>query len=383
MIYLNPGSHVFELIRILAVTGEFPFHSLGLFGSYRSWSDLVYKLNKTEQFQIPGTDYKRTCRLISISGRNRYKTVRFFKAGLPIVKELLPNAYAFYMEQYGQYPFSGNEFHVGRNHRIAESVIMLYRAGAVVEPYRLPMLHFHGVNHTIPDFPCMYSGKVIKQIGTLEQNKQMYTRITGILFAGQSCYAVYNSRDALMKWSGKGEEKMKDNLNAICRMNAGIQSVEDAIILGLDADVALQTLETGAATHKDSQRFDSIYDQVHFILMNEEGIRILRLLMMPNARETILSSLFSREIRSFDLGEFGYDAKIGNQVILSHLDGDLARLIRFREAREQFQYSFTVLCLSSQRAYLEPFLGDRFSIKTINLDELEQMICKNREVWDG
>lgn len=383
MIYLNPGSHAFELIRILALTGEFPFRSLCLLGSSRSWKDLVCKLCKTEQFQVPGTDYKRTCRMLSVSGKRKMKTVRLCKAGLPILQKMLPDAYEFYMEQYGQYPFSGSDSHVDRNHRIAESVVMLHRAGAVVEPYLLPAVSFDRVVRTVPAFPCMYPAKTIKLMDTPEQNKYKYTRLTGALFAGQACYAVYNTRDTLMKWSGKGEEKIRDNLNAICRMNAGIQSVDASVIFGWDTDVALKTIEAGAATHKNNQRFDSIYDQVHFVLMNEEGIRILRLLMLPNSRETILSALFDRRIRSFDLGEFGYDAKIGNQVILSHIDGDIARLIRFREAREHSLFSFMVLCLGSQKSYLEAFLGDRIQVKTIDLDELEATIRKNQEVWDG
>ena len=43
---------------------------------------------------------------------------------------------------------------------------------------------------------------------------------------------------------------------------------------------------------------------------------------------------------------FEYDAKIGDADVFSHLDGDLARLVRLKEAIENQRGNYEVMCLS-------------------------------------
>ena len=73
----------------------------------------------------------------------------------------------------------------------------------------------------------------------------MYTRITGALFYAGGCYAVYNTRDAVMKWSGQGEIKASGNLLELARMNAGLSEISAALLLGKDADFT-----AGKPSHK-------------------------------------------------------------------------------------------------------------------------------------
>ncbi len=47
-----------------------------------------------------------------------------------------------------------------------------------------------------------------------------------------------------------------------------------------------------------------------------------------------------------------YDASIGGTCVFSHLDGDIARLIRFREAMQPGAGSFEVLCFDDQAPFL-------------------------------
>ncbi len=52
-------------------------------------------------------------------------------------------------------------------------------------------------------------------------NKTIFTCLTGALFFSLGyCYAVYNTRDAVMKWSGMGEFKTARH-EELARMNAG------------------------------------------------------------------------------------------------------------------------------------------------------------------
>ena len=77
MITIKPGSHVHTLITVLALAGEFPMSSLGLLGSVRSYKDLIHKLTKEQTFRIPDADERITCRLLTVSGKGKLKTIRF------------------------------------------------------------------------------------------------------------------------------------------------------------------------------------------------------------------------------------------------------------------------------------------------------------------
>ena len=53
--------------------------------------------------------------------------------------------------------------------------------------------------------------------------------------------------------------------------------------------------------------------------------------------------------------------------ILSHLDGDLARLVRFRLAAiEDKVHRYETVCYPWQLAYVKPFLGERIELKLID-----------------
>ena len=49
MITLRPGSHVYRLLLLLAIAGEYPMRSLHLLGSSRTLEDLVHRLDYNGQ----------------------------------------------------------------------------------------------------------------------------------------------------------------------------------------------------------------------------------------------------------------------------------------------------------------------------------------------
>lgn len=66
-----------------------------------------------------------------------------------------------------------------------------------------------------------------------------------------------------------------------------------------------------------------------------------------------------------------YDAFVDGKYILTHFDGDIARLIRYREGIEHIPAHHEVLCFPHQVAYLRAYLGDAVHIKTIDIKTLE------------
>lgn len=174
-----------------------------------------------------------------------------------------------------------------------------------------------------------------------------------------------------MKWSGRGEFKAKQALGEVSRMNAGVPEVDSAILFGANAQTAVGTLCEADESKKKEYRFDSIYDHIHYVPLDQEGIRLLRFFLIPRWKEELLEMLFDADQRSYNAGRFEYDALVDGVYILAHFDGDIARLIRYREGIENVDAQHEVLCFPHQVGYLRSYLGNRVRIKTIDIQTIE------------
>ena len=72
-----------------------------------------------------------------------------------------------------------------------------------------------------------------------------------------------------------------------------------------------------------------------------------------------------------------YDACVNGVYIFSHLDGDLARLIRFREAVDIRGGPFEALCFPDQVNLLREYLAPDIRLKTISMDLVEAELGLN------
>lgn len=384
MIHVKPGSQVHQLITLLSFVGEYPAASVHLIGKERVYKALIHKLTTPQTFRNSQTGDEMTCRLLTISGRSFYKSIRLYKAALPILEWIHPDAYGYYMNAFWNHRFPGDASHRDRNHRVAEAAALCMRSGIEVRPYLLPKLQNQMQCMAIPDSPVFYLAKDLKKVGTVEMNKTSFTRMTGAVFSSGNCYAVYNTRDAAMKWSGMGEFKALHSLIEIGRLNAGVTRVDSAILFGESGSAALRTLVESDKSRRMEFRFDSVYRHIHFIAMDCFGIRQLRILSVPDWKEKLLDLLFEPEVRSYDKGLFEYDACVNGVYIFSHLDGDLARLIRFREAVESQTGSFEVLCFPHQMPFLREYLGQLVRYKTIDMDSVEAELGPDgRNLFEG
>lgn len=378
MIHIRPGSQVYRLITLLSFVGEYPAASVHLLGNERVYKALIHKLTMPQLFRDSQTGTEITCRLLNISGKGSDKTIRLYKAALPILEWIHPDAYGYYMNAFWDHRFPGDAAHRERNHRVAEAAVLCMRSGIEVRPYLLPKLQNKQQRLVIPNHPVLYLAKDLKKVGESEMNKTMFTRMVGAVFSSGSCYAVYNTRGAAMKWSGMGEFKALNSLLDIGRLNTHIMKIDSAILLGESENIALRTLLESDKSRRLEFRFDAIYRHIYFIPMDSSGIRQLRILSVPDWKEKLLDLLFEPEVRSYDRGFFEYDACINGVYILSHLDGDLARLIRFREAMDVQNGPFEILCFPQQMPFLREYLGQLVRYKTIDIDSVEAELGPDR-----
>ncbi len=370
MIGFRTGSQLYRFVTLLSTTGEYPLHSLRLLGNERMYREMTTRLCSPQTVRNSETgETLSAAKIVNISGKGKSKTVRLYKGALPILKWI--DAEEYYMRTFRSHRFSGDMAHAQRNHRVAEAIAMFMRTGYEFREYKLPVLQSAEIRQVPFARPSFYTGRYIKQIGNTEVNKTMFTRMVGAVFAGNACYAVYNTRNAVMKWNGKGECKAKYDLAAIARLNAGIPNVDSAILFGESDAVALATLEETERNHRLELRFDGVYEHIHFVPLSEIGMRQLALLTVTDWREQILNLLFESEQRSYDRGAFEYDACVDGVYVLSFLDGDIARLNRFRRALENRSEKTEVLCFEDQVDFLKKYLQEFTEIRVIGRDVIE------------
>ena len=366
MITVRPGSHVYQLLRLLSVSGEYPAQSLGVLGDVRTVKAMVHKMEAVQNIRL-SDDTKLTTRLFHVSGRGGNRTVRLNKNALEILNELHPDALGHYLASFPDNRFTGNQYNIWRNHRIGEAIALCMMAGVETAPYVLPRLQKKTIRPIVPRAPSYYVARNFKKIFEAELNKTSFTRIAGLLFYPGGAYAVYNTRSAVMKWSGFGELKARQELSEIVRMNASLDEVTSALLLGADESIALQTLLESDKSPKRQSRFDKIYQSVHFIPLNQNGIDLLRILTLPDWNERLMSVLFKPNMRRRGHSSIEHDATSNNQFILSHLDGDIARLIRFRATLQTESGSYEVICFPWQVEFLNNYLGGSVRLKPIEM----------------
>ena len=374
MIQFRPGSHVLEMVTLLSFLGEYPFQALELLGSERVYKALIVRLTSPERFRNSQTGEEMVCRLFTLTGSGRQKTVRLYKGALHIMEWVHPEAYQYYMDSFWNHHFPGDELHLDRHHRVAEAAACCMRAGMEIRPYLLPKLQNQQMLRVVSEEPSLYLSKDVKKVSSAELNKTSFTRMVGAAFCPGACYAVYNTRRAAMKWNGMGEFKTVHGLSELGRLNAGINQVDSAILFGASEEIALQSFSEKSAGQKKEVRPDSIFQHIHFVPLNECGVRQFRLFTVPGWKTRLLELLFEADMLSHDTGYFEYDAFVEGAYVFSYLDGDLTRLIRFREGIEDKPGPFEVLCFPHQVEFLQEYLAGRAVIKTIGLEAIESAL---------
>ena len=375
MMVFSAFNRLYKLIAILSITGEYPMCSMELFGNKREYKKIVSKLTSVQTIRNADTKEEMTCKVLNVSGKGRLKTIRLNKSAMGILEWIDKGVLDYYMAAFNGHKFSGDEGHIRRNHRVAESVCLCMTAGVSVMPYNLYKLQNKKIRRTLPDSPSFYPARDIKRIGGNEMNKTMFTRLTGALFSYGRCYAVYNSRESVMKWSGMGEIKTVNNLMEICRYNSNIKTVDAAILMGESYEAAITTIMESDKNRRYEYRFDSIYNRIYFVPLNEYGIRQLKIMLLPDWNEKLSDLLFGDAYVRPEERTFEYDAFIDNKYIFSFLDGDIARLIRFREYVESDKSrKYELVCYVHQFEDVKRYMKDYCLYKMISIEKVEKSL---------
>ncbi len=377
MITIRPGSHTHNIVTILSATGEFPVQSLPLLGNPRVVRLQVHKLESAQSYRTEEGEIVYHGKLLQLSGKGAGKSVRFYRPGLELLPKLYEGAYEYYMAAFDQHRFSGDPLRIDRHHRVAEAAAMFMGAGVEFRPYLLPPLQKSERRRVVQDGCSFYLSRNLKCTSDAvpEATKTLFSRIVGGAFFNNEVYAVYNTRNALMKWLGKSEFKILYELTELARMNALVETVDSAILFGQSYDIALRSIADMDKHRRLYFRFNGVYQHIHFLTLDAFGIRLLKLMTLPNWKTRLREAMFGEDCLN-EQYTVDCDAYIDNTYLFSHLDGDLARLLRVRDAILMEPQRYRVFCFPEQLSLVRTVLSDKASIKLISIDDVEQSLME-------
>lgn len=376
MIHFKPGSHAYNIINLLSVTGEFPLSSLEILGSRQTYENAIRRMLIPQKI-VDGQE-AMTCKLLTVSGLNGRRRIRLTKEALPILKWL--GAERYYYENYMRSHRSSNSEHTIRSARFAESVAMFQAAGYEFRPHKLPRLQAEERRLIVGSALVFYPAKLIKTFDDSDVKKTGFTRMTGALLADKRAYVVYNTRNELMKgFEGGGEIKAKVNVASIAAYNADGDFLNDypAIIFGKSNDLAvtmLKTYDEQFDKYKRVRKRGKTYEYVHFFTLDANGVRQLRQMKYPDWEDRILTALFDEEELSYAHGFLGYDAYADGIHWFSFLNGDICGLRHFRGRAVENPKQWGVICFPHQLDLIWEYVGKKINVGTVSLDNFEEML---------
>lgn len=380
MIKIAPGSHAYRIIVLILMIGEFPFQSLELIGDARTLKAIATRLSKVDTVKFSWHDKPFEGRVICISGKSEMKTMRLSKRIFPILQEILGKELHQYLCLFPQGHFRGDQNKIERHHRLAETIAFMMMSGVECSAHLIPQLQIMEIAPMDFIEPAFYSSKYLKSVGNAEENRTQYTRLVGSLFTQSGNFIVYNTRHSVMNWHGEGEQKMRLNMETISKRNSYHDSINSAIILGKDFEVALDTLFWYEMGEKNVKLNNQGYQSMHFIPMTAAGKKLLQIMLVPNWQKYLLLSVFSEDQLMVGKGSFTYDALVDGVHVLSFLDGDILKLSEFHRAIKENKYPWAVYCFDFQVPFLKSYLGESADIWSVELDEVHRDMDAQRKV---
>lgn len=381
MLSIKPGSHARRIIILLLYTGEFPYYSLGMLGEIQTVKYVVRRMAQTQEVKNESGETIFYGKILNISGKGQLKTIRLNAPVLKKIESIFPDHLEFYRSLTRNHHFKAEALKIERNHRVAESIAMFLMAGVELLPSKVPTLQVISDNKYPYDDPVLYHSRYLKTLRKDELKKNQYTRMIGAVFYGSGCYCVYNTRNAIMKWCGDGENKAKKHIEDIAKVNSFITKVDHAILFGKNYDIAERTLLGLESDSKEKSVFGHIFHHIHFVPLNEFGVKLLQLYTTPYWKEDVLEQFFEAHQIRREVGVFQYDAKVGDTHFLSFMDSDIVKLRSVRNHIQTTPTALTVICFEEQTTFLKSYMGQNIRLKIIKIDEMmDTLECERRKI---
>lgn len=359
-----PGSLPDLILSLVALCGELP-------------TPLISRLPGSERYKALAVNRLKEKSLIHTYYRNNLRGLRLTAAAKSTLIQLQPERYNDILS--GNSVVSTPKYDIPsrlRLHRMAEVLVMMYRAGVVTLPWEkpgafLPDEQFSSFTVTRPAY---YSSHEVKRIGE-QGNTIRNSRATGVLLAPDKLFAVFNTADGEMKWEYDTESRLKNFLK------------EDVCFTRLSDQYSYVTPEAFIVSH-DINQFPGLFKEtrggkkpfvkgitfnhVHYLTMDQRGEVLLQILCSPGRRYLLDKSLTwdLAPARDYLVENDGFDEN-GAPVLLGY-SCDVPRIHRFHEGLLTHNLTGTIFCFDFQKNALREVCGETVHIEDIDFDEYER-----------
>lgn len=271
-----------------------------------------------------------------------------------------------------------------RLHRMAEVLVTMYNAGAVVFPWEKPAIFQTPppAADSLISWPAYYSSREIKEIG-VQGSKISSARATGVLLMDGGIFIVYNTGPFQMKWEYKAEMRLKVMLQMeICQRRLPAQFMDalvSAIVFGADMERLDTLIGVGDGRSHNYFVMNGGFEHFHFLTSDRMGETVLRLLCNGEARAS-LNAILLEDLLPPDPGlPIENDALDGETPVLFGYTCDMPRLRRFDTALSLHGRDGLVVCFDFQEEAYRRCLGPHVQLQCLDLEACERSVLPSAE----
>lgn len=379
MIQFREDSYSYNILKLIALCGEFPYQSLYLLdGNDRIIKRTILNMKKEGY--------------LTIIGKGPMKTIRITKKSFEPLKEIGEEYLQHYLSITDNHHFRGGKDKnsdriIWRRHRMAEICCILQDISVKIWSHEKPLLTLESQNNNLipANDIVFYTSREMKNADIEQRYKTEFTRIMGALFSPGGVYAIYNTNKGLMKWNKQGEGKAQVLIEDIVSYNCKKEysSLNEAIMFGKEMSTALEILNSNGGKRDSNDfellSFDNTYNNIYYVTLDDNGIYQLSLLTQKNWYDAIRYSIFPNEFLNNSYLSVDCDAydKKNNKYIMMFLDGNIGKLKRFKEASfDNKNKKFEIVCFDWQEEIVKEYLGGNTSLLVITADKLNELITE-------
>ena len=256
-----------------------------------------------------------------------------------------------------------------RLQRIASTYIAMRNGGVKIYKDQKPeMFCKSNIGEVEIKEPIFYSSLEIKELG-IECTKIKFCRAVGILLtSNEDGFIVYNSQNALMKWSSRAEQRIDGALSGLL-LACGIQIDYFAgLMIGENMELLKKILLSDGGRKNQLFKLDNTFNEFYYVPEDKNGDFMISILVNKEIRNQIDKEL----VEMFGITEClmpyacaGMDRK--GQPVLFAYDLNMVNLRKFKSGLEMFEERGLVVCFEFQRKVLEEYFGDLANIMIIEV----------------
>ena len=369
MIKFERGSHLYTLFTLISVVGEFPTSSLSLLMSYELARKMIKVWSKRQEVICEDGQIIKNCRLFSVVGDGKTRRIRIHSSAYEILDKI--NMKEFYLNNFVCKKFPSSADMLLRRFREAEAVAVLFKAGYEIRPYIIPKLQNDKRIQRRLAGAVLYTSFDVKKYKTIHINTIIRSsKISNLLIINDEAYAIYNLRNEPLEKAMKGELKTKLFLDNLLDLNYKIGKKDNAMFIGRNYSVALKTLRNFEKKSKRALRLDDIYLNVFFIPYTDFGVKLASLFRIRNFRTEILRLVFREDFTCEDESMTTHSIYKNGRYYFSFLDGNIAKLMRFKDFMSRSSDNYFVACYEEQEEFIREYMGERAKIMKVKIDEV-------------